>query len=289
MGRHIADDAGIVPVVGDTGIGGVPIGDQCRARRDVGLDEGVDVRRVVAGYRREPDAPRKGIEVFLPESLGSLRLPGGPVDHFDGADDDDLAGLERGVGIVVGAERHLGLVHFDHSLQRIAVGIDHRAPQLLRQQPGGLVGTEAQLPHQLLRRHAVGVGRHQVGGPEPCRQRQLGPVHDRSRRHRRLPSAGHTLMGVGPALQQIGLCPAAFRTREPIRPTPLRQKERATRFVGKPTLEIEKGGVSPGHATGLCRDRSPYASETWDNGISLRLPIQHGASQSAVSILYFCL
>ncbi len=76
-------------------------------------------------------------------------------------------------------------------------------------------------------------------------------------------------MGVGPALQQIGLCPAAFRTREPIRPTPLRQKERATRFVGKPTLEIEKGGVSPGHATGLCRDRSPYASETWDNGISL--------------------
>ncbi len=133
MRRHVADDAGIVPVVGDTGIRGVPVGDQCRARRDVGLDEGVNVRGVVAGNGREPDAARQGVEVLPPESLGSLRLPDGPVDHFDGTDDDDLAGLQRGVGIlVVGAERHLGLIHFDHALQRIAVGIDHRAPQLVR-------------------------------------------------------------------------------------------------------------------------------------------------------------
>ena len=91
-------------------------------------------------------------------------------------------------------------------------------------------------------------------------------------------------MGVGPALQQIGLCPAAFRTREPIRPTPLRQKERATRFVGKPTLEIEKGGVSPGHATGLCRDRSPYASETWDNGISLATTVMPDLASMVTSL-----
>ena len=57
VGRHITDDTGIVPIVGDTRIGGVPVGNQCRARRDVGLNEGVDVPRVVAGNRREPDAP----------------------------------------------------------------------------------------------------------------------------------------------------------------------------------------------------------------------------------------
>ena len=91
-------------------------------------------------------------------------------------------------------------------------------------------------------------------------------------------------MGVGPALQQIGLCPAAFRTPEPIRPTPFRQKERATRFVGKPTLEIEKGGVFPGHATGLCRDRSPYTSETWDNGISHRDLTDFNRTQVAVIV-----
>ena len=268
--RHVADDAGIVPIFGDTRIRGVPVGDQRRAWRDVGLDEGMDVRRVVAGNGGEPDAPRQGVEVLPPESLGFLRFPGGPVDHFDSTDDDDLAGLQRDVGIGGGgAERHLGLVHLDHALQRIAVRIDHRAPQLLRQQPGGLVGAEAQLPHQLLRRHAVGVGRHQVGGPEPRRQRQFGPVHDRPCRRRSLPSAGDTLIGIGTALQQAGTRPTAFRAREPVRPAPLGQEERTTRFVRKTTLEFEERGVFPCHAAGLCGGNQPHARGTWDNGISL--------------------
>ena len=213
--------------------------------------------------------PERVSRYFCPRALGRCASPGDPVDHFDGTDDDDLAGLERGAGTVgSGAERHLGLVHLDHALQRIAVGIDHRAPQLLRQQPSGLIGAEAQLSHQLLCRHAVGVGRHQVGGPEPRRQRQLGPVHDRPRRHRRLPSAGDTFIGIGPALQQAGPCPAAFRACEPIRPAPLGQEQSATRFVRKTTLEFEERGVFPCHAAGLCGGNQPHASGTWDNGIS---------------------
>jgi len=266
--RHVADDARIVPVLGDAGIGGVPVGDQRRARRDIGADESMNVRRMVAGNGCEPDSPRKGVEVFLPESLWFLRLSGGPVDDLDSADDENLAGLERAVRIVVGAEWHFGLVHLDHAFQQIAIGIDHRAPQFLRQQPGRLVGTEAQLPHQLLRRHAVGVGRHQVGGPEPRRQRQLGSVQDRPRRHRSLPSAGDTFIGIGATLQQARAGSAASGAGETLRPAPLKQEERASRFVWEPTLEFEEGGKFPSHAAGLCRHVQPYASGTWDNGIS---------------------
>jgi len=60
-----------------------------------------------------------------------------------------------------------------------AVRIQHRAPELLRQQPSGLVG-DAKLVLQLQRRHAVGMGRHEMGGPKPCRQRQPGAMHRRA-------------------------------------------------------------------------------------------------------------
>ena len=56
---------------------------------------------------------------------------------------------------VAGAEGNLRLIHLDDAFEKIAVGIDHRAPKLLRQQPGRLVG-DAELVLQLSRRHAVG-------------------------------------------------------------------------------------------------------------------------------------
>src|ERR1700736_2422448 len=68
-----------------------------------------------------------------------LRLVGPAVDHLDGAGDEDLPGFGRIEKAVVGAERNFGLVDLDHALQRLALGIDHRSSQLLRQQPGSLV------------------------------------------------------------------------------------------------------------------------------------------------------
>ena len=41
--RHVADDAGIVPVIGQAEIGCVAVRNQCRAWRNVGLDEGMDM------------------------------------------------------------------------------------------------------------------------------------------------------------------------------------------------------------------------------------------------------
>ena len=112
--------------------------------------------------------------------------------------------------------------------------------------------------------------RHQMGRPKPRRQRQLGPVHDRPCRHRRLPSTGDTLIGVGSALQQPGPRPAAYGAGEPIRPAPLEQEECTDRFVRKPTLEFDQGSVSSGHAAASCGGNQLHVSETWDNGISLK-------------------
>ena len=102
---------------------------------------------------------------------------------------------------VVGAERNFGLVDLDHALQRLALGIDHRSSQLLRQQPGSLV-CDAELGLELECRHAVRVGCHQMRGPEPHGQRQLGPVHHRASCDRRLTTAAEAFVGVRPALQQ---------------------------------------------------------------------------------------
>jgi hypothetical protein len=65
---------------------------------------------------------------------------------------------------VKGRKRHI--VTDNHALQPLALGIDHRSSQLLRQQPGGLV-CDAELGLELECRHAVRVGCHEMRGPEP--------------------------------------------------------------------------------------------------------------------------
>ena len=82
--RHVADDAGIVPVIGQAEIGCVAVRNQCRAWRNVGLDEGMDMGSVVAWNSCEPDASRQGIEVLSSKSLWFLRLSGGVIDDLDG-------------------------------------------------------------------------------------------------------------------------------------------------------------------------------------------------------------
>ena len=248
--RHVADDAGIVPVIGQAEIGCVAVRNQCRAWRNVGLDEGMDMGSVVAWNSCEPDASRQGIEVLSSKSLWFLRLSGGVIDDLDGTDDDHLAGLGDLEEAVIGAERHLGLVDLDDAFQWFALRVHHRPPQFLRQQPSRAVG-EPKLPLQLLRRHAVGVGGHQVSGPEPYCQRQLCPVHHRPSRHRCLSTAGDTLMGISSALQQAGPRPAAFGATKAIRPAALEQEPSATRFIRKAPLKFEERGLLLGHGVGL--------------------------------------
>ena len=76
-------------------------------------------------------------------------------------DDEDFAGVSGFEECIAFAEGNFGLINFDDAFQWFAIRIDHRAPQLLCQQPGGFVG-HAKLISQLQRRHAVGMRRHQM-------------------------------------------------------------------------------------------------------------------------------
>jgi len=132
---------------------------------------------------------------------------------------------------VIGTEGHLGLVDLHDTHQGITVRIDHRAPQLLRQQPRGLIGAEAKLPHELLGRHAVRMRGHQMCRPEPSGERQLGPVHHRPGRHRGLLPAGGTLISECAAPQQVTSLPTAPRASKAIRPPSVKQEPGAMRLV----------------------------------------------------------
>lgn len=80
------------------------------------------------------------------------------------------------------------VVEFNVAVQRLARGVHHGASELVQQQPSGLVPPEGQLALEQQRRDPTFVGRHQIGGPKPDRQRKLGPVQDRSRGQRSLVS-----------------------------------------------------------------------------------------------------
>ncbi len=61
------------------------------------------------------------------------------INHLDRADDENLAGgarLEKGVAL---PKRDFRLIDLDDAFERLPHRVDHRPPQLLRQQPRGLV------------------------------------------------------------------------------------------------------------------------------------------------------
>jgi hypothetical protein len=112
----------------------------------------------------EADAAGPCIEVFGP-FLPWLGLVGVAVDHLDGSGNEDFPGIAGIEERVTDAEGDFRLIDFNDPFERLPVRIDHRSPQLLCQQPGRPVG-EAELILQLPRRHAVGMCRHQMRGPE---------------------------------------------------------------------------------------------------------------------------
>ena len=106
-----------------------------------------------------------------------------------------------GERIVLAAAGDFGLVDLDQAGERVAAGRDHAAAQLGAEQPGGLVGAQAELALQLQGRDAVGMGGHQIGRPEPGGQRQLGVVHDGPGGHRGLLAAAGAFPGPRLGLQ----------------------------------------------------------------------------------------
>lgn len=212
------------------------IGKQRRSTLDVGLDEVLDRRGGIVSDHRETNAAGAGIEVFcmFGSRVGPVRVA---INHFDRACDKDFPSVAGFKKTIAGPEWNFRLIDFDDSFERFAVRIDHRAPELLRQQPGRFIG-EAKLIFELPRRHAIGMRRHEMCGPEPCRQRQLGAVHRRARRYRSLATAIEAFECMGSALQRHGAASAAARTDKTVRPSPLEQERRAGRVIGEGQLKL---------------------------------------------------
>src|SRR3954451_3706153 len=177
MGGHAADDMRIVRDAGSTGIPGPAVGFGGGAGGEIGLEEGMQTIGRIVGHLLEADATGAGPAIL----------------DLDGADYEYLALMAApaaaGQGIVLAAADDLGFVDLDEPGQGAAVASHHAAPQFGTQQPSRLVGAEAELALQLQGRDAVGMGGHQIGGPEPQGQRQLGVMHDGAGGHRGLLAA----------------------------------------------------------------------------------------------------
>ena len=166
----------------------------------------------------EANAAGTGIEVFcvFGSRIGPVRVA---IDYLDRACDKNFPSVAGFEEIIAGPEWNFRLIDFDHSFERFAVRINHRAPELLRQQPGSLV-SEAELIFELPRRHAIGMRRHEMRCPEPSRERQLGAVHRRARRYRSLATAIEAFKCMGTALQRRSAASTAARTDKTLRVRP---------------------------------------------------------------------
>src|ERR1035437_5675998 len=116
VGRHLADDAWIVPIARQARIGSVAIGEQRGSALHVGLHESFDRRCGIVGDHGEADTARTCIEIF-----GGLASWFGPIgialDHLDSSDHEYFAsnyGLEECIAF---AEWNFRLIDFDDSFQ----------------------------------------------------------------------------------------------------------------------------------------------------------------------------
>src|SRR6476660_8115410 len=90
MAGHLADRPRVVPVIGEPGIGSVPVGEKRRSGLHVGPHKRLDRSRGVVWDSRETDTSRPSIQVFrsFPPWLG---LVCAAVDHLDSAGDKAVA------------------------------------------------------------------------------------------------------------------------------------------------------------------------------------------------------
>ena len=174
-----------------------------------------------------------------------------PPSSISSANDQHLALVTAATAaserIVLAAAGNFGLVNLNQAGERAAAGCDHAAAQLAAQQPGASVRAQAELALQLQRRDAVGMGGHQIGGPEPRGQRQLGVVHDRPGGHRGLFAAAGAFPRPRFGLQLPRFALAAVRTDEALGPARHEEVLDAGGFVRKTLLELDQGTRKVGH------------------------------------------
>src|SRR4029077_20111340 len=142
--------------------------------------------------------------------------------------------------IVLTATGNFGLVDLNQTGQRGPARREHALAQLATEQPSTAVRSQAELALQLQGRDAVGVGGHQVGGPEPRGQRQLGVVPDGGGGHLGLPTAACTFPCPRFGLQLPCFARAAAGAHEALRPARRKKIPGARRFIRKTLLELDQ-------------------------------------------------
>src|SRR5712671_8025898 len=240
MGGHPADNVGIVGDAGGAGISGPTIRLGDGAGGNIGGEESVEADSRVIRDLAEADAAGAKPAVL----------------DFDGADNQHFALMAAPATardrIVFTAARDFGFINLDEAGQRAAARREHAAAQLGADQPRRLVGAESELPLQLQGRDAIGVGGHQISGPEPGGQRQIGVVHDGSGSDRGLPTAAGALIGPGLGFQPPSLTTAAARAYKPVRPARRDKVFSAGGFIAEALLELGQGAGKVGHRGTEC-------------------------------------
>ena len=224
---HLADDMGIMGDVGGTGVPGPTIGLCGGAGGEIGGEKGMKAGGRIIGDLAEADATGTAAAIL----------------DLDGADDQHFAlmatSATTGDRIVFTTAGDFGFIHLDQTGQWAAIWGKHAAAQFGAEQPRRFVGAKSELALQLQRRDAVGMGSHQIGGPEPGGERQLGVMHDGSGGDRGLTGAASAFIGPGLCLQPPGFATAAARADKPVRPARCGKILSAGRLVAEALLELE--------------------------------------------------
>jgi len=235
MGGHLADDVGIVGNAGGAGISGPTIRLGGGTGGDVGGEESVEAGGRVISDLADADAAGAKSAVL----------------DLDGADDQHFALMAAPATardrIVFAAARDFGFINLDEAGQGAAARGEHAAAQLGANQPRRLVGAESELTLQLQSRDAIGVGGHQISGPEPSGQRQLGVVHDGSGGDRGLATAAGALIGPGLGFQPPGFATTAAWADKPVRPARCYKVLSAGGLIAEALLELDQGARKVGH------------------------------------------
>src|SRR5258708_3083688 len=123
--------------------------------------------------------------------------------------------------------------------EAVATGSDHAGAEFVEDLERRLVAGQANLALELAGGDAWGMGRNEVGGPEPDRQRRAGPLHDSAGRQRIIPltfAAPQNLRPVGEAVGFAGF--SAPSADEPVAPADGFKISRASHILRKYALEL---------------------------------------------------
>jgi len=200
------------------------------------LEEGDDGSRLEIGNYFHSDSPRSPATLFHRDQD---ERRSSPFELSASAETGLLAANPR-------------FINFYVAVQRLASYIHHGPAELMKHHPCGLVTGQTKLPLYEQGRHAALVGRHQIGSPEPVRQRDLGPVKNRPGGQRDLVTATGALLS-SLILQFVSTPMSASGANEAIGPAAGHQVVLASFLGGELALKLPQcfGKRRSGHSATL--------------------------------------